>query len=182
MSQTFPHVRLTVNDAKIMEQEQFGQLISRYHSKLYYMALKILGDKDDAQDALQDVYTSAWHKRQLIYSSDSPEAYLVSMTKNCAITMLRRKSRVLKIDGSIISVEVSDENGIQRFENNDKLRFLLNRMKALPPDQYRVMLLRTVKGLENEEICEITGFSPENVRQLLSRARKNLKQLVNNQL
>ena len=61
-------------------------------------------------------------------------------------------------------------------ERQDELRLIGEIINRLPALQAQVLRLKDIEGYETEEIASITGASPENIRQCLSRARKTIRQ------
>lgn len=66
-------------------------------------------------------------------------------------------------------------------EEKDRLRHLLGLIPHLPPDQQTVLKLRAIDELTTEEIAKRMNIQPENARQLLSRARRKLRELAKKQ-
>ncbi len=64
-------------------------------------------------------------------------------------------------------------------EYRDQRQRIKNLIDSLPPGQRDVLRLSAFGGLDNSEIAEVTGMSESNVRQLLSRGRKRLRELFN---
>ena len=71
-----------------------------------------------------------------------------------------------------------DHNTENQIDAASDLNAVLQMIEKLPPDQQLVLRLRTIDGLEIEQIQELTHFSRENIYTLLSRARKSLKELT----
>ena len=71
-----------------------------------------------------------------------------------------------------------DHNTENQIEAASDLNAVIKLIEKLPPDQQTVLRLRTIDGLEIDQIQELTHFSRENIYTLLSRARKSLKELT----
>ena len=154
-----------------MEAETFKQRFLSFHPKLYRIALALVESPEDAEDILQEAYTKLWSKRDSL----EPEAFAVTIVRNLCLDFLRSprtNSRSEPLETVILHCEDSPERQV---ETRDQLRQVVRLIQELPPNQQQVIRLRGMEDCSVEEIAEITGFSPANVRTLLSRARKYIK-------
>lgn len=89
----------------------------------------------------------------------------------------RLKSRNTNADDEILET-LLDHNTENQIDAASDLNAVIQLIDKLPHDQQLVLRLRTIDGLEMEQIQELTHFSRENIYTLLSRARKSLKELT----
>ena len=75
--------------------------------------------------------------------------------------------------------EISDNLSSEDAEQSDSVRHIRRLIETLPSSQQRVLILSSMYHLDTAEIAKATGLSPGNVRQLLSRGRKRLRDLLN---
>lgn len=158
-----------------MEAETFKQRFLSFHPKLYRIALALVESPEDAEDILQEAYTKLWSKRDSLEAVQQPEAFAVTIVRNLCLDFLRSprtNSRSEPLETVILHCEDSPERQV---ETRDQLRQVVRLIQELPPNQQQVIRLRGMGDCSMEEIAEITGFSPANVRTLLSRARKYIK-------
>ena len=158
-----------------MEAETFKQRFLSFHPKLYRIALALVESPEDAEDILQEAYTKLWSKRDSLEAVQQPEAFAVTIVRNLCLDFLRSprtNSRSEPLETVILHCEDSPERQV---ETRDQLRQVVRLIQELPPNQHQVIRLRGMEDCSMEEIAEITGFSPANVRTLLSRARKYIK-------
>ena len=158
-----------------MEAETFKQRFLSFHPKLYRIALALVESPEDAEDILQEAYTKLWSKRDSLEAVQQPEAFAVTIVRNLCLDFLRSprtNSRSEPLETVILHCEDSPERQV---ETRDQLRQVVRLIQELPPNQQQVIRLRGMEECSMEEIAEITGFSPANVRTLLSRARKYIK-------
>lgn len=159
-----------------MDATKFKQQFLPCHQKLYRTAYRLMGNSRDAEDMVQEAYLKLWNKRNELTGVLNPEAYCVVFIRNLCYDTLRRiqpdeegrVSEELKLPADTdIAREVA-----QRDEVN-QVRLLIDR---LPEQQKRVLLLRDASGFSFEEIGDATGLSAINIRVLLSRARKKIRE------
>ena len=158
-----------------MTHEQFTQIYLPYSGKMYALAYNLLRNRDEARDCLQDVYAELWNKRDTIEPDKPPLALALTMVRNNCLDRL--KSRSTKADDEILET-LLDHNTENQIEAASDLNAVIQLIDKLPSDQQVILRLRTIDGLEIEQIQELTHFSRENIYTLLSRARKTLKELT----
>ena len=158
-----------------MTHEQFTQIYLPFSGKMYALAYNLLRNRDEARDCVQDVYAELWNKRDTIEPDKPPLALVLTMVRNNCLDRL--KSRSTKADDDILET-LLDHNTENQIDAASDLNAVIQLIDKLPHDQQLVLRLRTIDGLEMEQIQELTHFSRENIYTLLSRARKSLKELT----
>lgn len=159
-----------------MTTERFKQQYLPLHPKLYRVALALVGNKDDAEDLLQEGYGKLWKKRDELDQIQNPEAFAVMLIKNLCLDFLRSAAanrHLTSIEENMVTTSVTPEREMERREALEKVKILI---EQLPENQKQVLKLRGLSDCSMEEIAEITGFSAVNVRTLLSRARKMIRE------
>lgn len=149
---------------------------------MYAVAATVMRDRDRASDAVQDTVTHLWEIRDALDGVANLEAFCVSAVKHRCLDMLRSfhakvSQRSVMIDDCVVGT-ADDVSG--RIEARDALDKVQKLMGCLSENQRRVLSLSALRGLSNSEIVEVTGLSDDNVRSLLSRARRRMKELFIN--
>ena len=162
-----------------MSNEEFKKRFLSFHSLIYRISYRILENKDDADDIAQEVYIKLWEQRNNFGNIRNDEAFVVTLTKNLSVDWLRKnhcKTASVIDDKDIISCENREE---ERMDARDELSNLMQCMSALPKAQQEVIRLRHFADLSISEIAETTRQTETNIRQLLSRARRTMKEKLN---
>lgn len=142
---------------------------------LYRFALRLLGNREDAMDVVQDVLEKLWKKRKSMEGYNSMEALSIKMTRDLCLDRLRQRSmKAEKL--KTIKKSVSLRNPNKEYENMDLVHIVKQLIMELPEKQKMVIHLRDVELLEFEEISEILEIDIRAVRMNLSRARKSIKE------
>ena len=141
-----------------MTHEQFTQIYLPFSGKMYALAYNLLRNRDEARDCVQDVYSELWIKRDTIEPDKPPLPFVLTMVRNNCLDRLKYTENQIEA--------ASDLNAV------------IQLIDKLPSNQQIIIRLRTIDGLEIEQIQELTHFSRENIYTLLSRARKTLKELT----
>lgn len=154
-----------------MSHEEFSNMYLPFSSKMYALAYNILRNSDEARDCVQDVYAELWQRRNSIDHDKSPLPLVLTMVRNNCFDKLKGK-HTENNDLSDILLDNKTEDSINA---SSTLAEVMKMISMLPKDQQTVLRLRTIDGLEIQQIEEITHFSRENIYTLLSRARKTLR-------
>ena len=141
---------------------------------LYREAFKVLGDRFEAEDAVQNLYVRLWEQRDEIGNIVSPEAYCRTMLKRICIDRWRR-IRTRDADVEFVE-ETSEANAPPEAEGEAAAEYLEHFLTTLPEMQRRVMRMQ-MQGSSPEEIAKATGLTEGNVKVIVSRIRKRFKEL-----
>jgi RNA polymerase sigma-70 factor (ECF subfamily) len=157
-----------------MNAEKLKNAIYTYKDQMYRLAYSIMKNQPEAEDALQDVFIKCWENRGKIKIDESLKAYLMQSTRNKCLDMIKKQSRKRET-GSIEDYEYEYQNE-QNIDQIEQLRIVNELIEKLPEKNRTILELREKEDLSFEEISKITENSIENVRTILSRTRKKLKE------
>lgn len=153
---------------KANNYEAFELLYKRYASKLYSFSLRILKDKVEAEEIVQDTFLKIWEKRLEIKEDLTFNTYLVTVGKHKIYNFFRRKLVQQKYDSSLPKdLELSEEDADAHIE--DLRTLMLQKIARLPERQREIMLLK-LEGMSNEEIADSFQLSKKTVENHVNRA------------
>lgn len=158
-----------------MSEEEFKDTVMPLGAKMYGCAASILGDREDALDAVQDALTTLWDKRNLLNRAESKEAYCIATVRNSSLKIIRKKG------ADNLTIQLNEDLAITSRDNPDAvedLKIVKLGISSLGENQRKILLLRSMSGLTHEEISKTMGISLQNVRTILSRARKSLLKFI----
>lgn len=156
-----------------MEKTEFITLVIPFKDKLYRLAKRILVSKDEAEDAVQEVFLKLWNAKENIENYNNPEAFAITMTKNYCLDRLKSKQASnLKI---VHNNYQTSENIEKKIEANDGVEMVFKIMETLPEQQKIVLQLRDVEQYEFSEIAIMLDSNETAIRVALSRARKTVR-------
>lgn len=155
-----------------MDVVTFKEIFLPMNRLMYAEALRLLRDKADAEDAVQDTYVRLWEHREKLAGIDNRRAYAMTILRNRCLTLHGVNSHGACSEVANIA---SSPPPSEEIESRDRLRKALEIINLLPDNQRRVVLLHDIDGRSNEEIATQTGLAADNIRQLLSRARKAIR-------
>ena len=156
-----------------MTAENFKQQFLQYTDKLYLLACRLLNNRDEAYDAVQDVFLKLWNKRNELQIQNN-EAFCVTLLKNTCVDILRKRRK----NQSLSDIEQVESSKIlsKQIESHYDWLQMRELIKQLPEQQQLIIKLRHIKEYTMIEIAKYTGLSEANVRTSLSRARKLLRE------
>lgn len=160
----------------MMPASLFKQLLLPLYPRLQRVALRMLGNVEDAEDMVQEVYMKLWGKREELPDVQNMEAYCVALTKNMCIDRLRL-AEVDRVDVDDVPLSLAAADDVASLlERQDTIEQVKLIIETLPEKQQQVVTLRDIRDCTFEEIEEQTGLTAVNVRALLSRARKTIRE------
>lgn len=165
-----------------MDAITFKKQFIPYHQKLYRIAFRLLEDTQDAEDIMQEAYIKLWNKRNELGHVENLESYSVIILRNMCMDFLRSKNRFKVQSQETLTVELSETvSVVADIEQKQEAQFIEYIIDQLPKQQREVIKLRHFENCTSDEIENILGISSVNVRVLLSRARKKVKELFEKQ-
>ena len=142
--------------------------------RFYRVAYHILESKEDAEDAVQELYLKLIKTPDRFSNIKDPAAYGITILRNICIDIIRRRERRRSEELQEFTI-AEDSSPDKAAAEKDKLRILIHEIDRLPQKQSKVLKMRAIEGLEYDEISQRTGLSQVNIRVLISIARKTLK-------
>ena len=158
-----------------MSQERFKAEILPIREKLFHIALKILVEEQEAEDAVQEVLLKLWNIRDSLDTCDSPAAFATTVTKNHCLDRIKVKNRLDSLDESYYA-RAGNDNPYLQLERKNTEEVLQKIIENLPALQRAIIRMKDMEEYEIDEIAEITGTNVEAVRVNLSRARKKVRE------
>lgn len=155
-----------------MNREEFKQSILPHYRRMYGIASAMLGDSEDACDAVQESMARLWEKRDEIGDINNYEVFCLRVVKNVCLDKIKLRRQYADLAEADRPVAASDPT-----ETRETLNVVRRLARTLSGSQREVFMMATFGECDNDEIVRATGLSESNVRQLLSRARKRIKEL-----
>lgn len=185
-----PGERELVQQAKAGDRAAFAGLVSAYEGKIYNLALRYLGSREDAMDASQEVFLRVFRFLPGFQEESGFSTWIYRIGVNVCKDMLHRRLKRAEQP-----LEVPDEEDEGRPVDVPDLRYdperimegvelrqaLSDAILALPEQQREIIILRDIRGLSYEEIALALVLEAGTVKSRLFRARENLrKKLLQN--
>jgi RNA polymerase sigma-70 factor (ECF subfamily) len=172
------------------DAQAFETLIRTHAGRLIRVAQRILGNEEDARDAVQEAFISAYKSRQQFNADSKIGTWLHRIAINAALMKLRTKRRHPEesIDdleprflptGKHLEKFVSWEQPVdEMLAQKETASFVRAAIDELPEAYRTVLLIRDIEGFSNQEAAEILGTTTNAVKIRLHRARMALRSLL----
>lgn len=169
------------------DRQAFDVIFSRYVNQVYRQAVKLTGNKADAEEVVQDVFLTVYQKAKTFRGKSAFSTWLYRVTLNTAISRLRRQKKGENVDieeylprfredGHHLVRPVADWSGEieQRLMDKELQKTVHEAIDQLPPVD-KAILLSDLDGFSNREIGDTVGLSVQAVKARLHRARLFLR-------
>jgi RNA polymerase sigma-70 factor (ECF subfamily) len=180
-----------VNAAINGSDEAFGLLFERYQQKVFHIAHRILRNREDAEDATQQAFESAFIHLKGFHGQSRFSTWLTRIAINKALMLLRRRRPgTVSIEGHVavgemsIALDVEDtaptpEESCEQQELQD---FLSEAIQTLRPVLQNVVQMREIRELSTQKTAMVLGLSGSAVKARLFRARSVLRRKLTERL
>jgi RNA polymerase sigma-70 factor (ECF subfamily) len=155
-----------------LTQAEFNRLVDLHSAALYRMAYRMMGDRHEAEDMVQEAFRSAWKGREGFEPQQGERAWLAAILRRRIIDRWRRRAppATAARDQTIeISVESTDP---LQLEYTDEMQAAL---AVLPLELRETLLLVIVGELTHQETADLLGLPLGTVLSRVSRARRRLR-------
>jgi len=158
-------------------------VFKKYYNPLCNFATTIVNDHKMAQDAVQDVFTKLWDKRESLSIDTNEKSYLFQAVKNRSLELLRKK----KSDSKVSKADYSDvyDNSVELDEQAKKYmlkEYLYTSIRQLPPKCQEIFVLNKINGLTYKEIANDLDISIKTVENQIGKAYRKLRTIMKGKL
>lgn len=172
--------------AKRGDQDAFEQLVLDNQNRIYSLALRLMGNREEAADLAQEAFLKAWQGLPTFQGESSFSTWLYRLTSNVCIDALRRNRRrqavaeTVSLDDDDSWIEPADwEGDPQRLLERAELSRAVERgLEALPDHFRQVLVLRELSGLSYQEIGTAMELDLGTVKSRIARARVALRKIL----
>ncbi len=157
-----------------MTNEDFQLSLLPMSQKLYHFAFRYLKRKEEAEDAVQEVFIKLWSIRDKLDKYKSLEAFAYTVTRNLCLDKIKAKKAMLVPD---LKYNEPKQNNTpdKQLEDSEKLKMVQEIIDKLPEQQRLVIQFRDIDQFNFDEIAEMMGIELNAIRVNLSRARKKVR-------
>ena len=169
------------------DQEAFEQLVRDNQNRVYSLAVRLVGDREEAADLAQEAFLRAWQGLAAFQGESSFATWIYRLTTNVCIDYLRRKKRRQEVEPAV-SLDDEDSGWAEpadagqdpqrKLEEAERSRALSRGLERLPEHQRQVLVMRELSGLSYQEIGAATGLDLGTVKSRIARARLALRKIL----
>jgi RNA polymerase sigma-70 factor (ECF subfamily) len=155
----------------------YASLVAKHKNLVFSIALKILNNREDAEEIAQDCFLKVFHALRTFEKKSKFSTWLYRIVYNAAISKTRKKRlEVVPMDNHVIHNYTEDEirTGMDEIDPDEQKKMIDLAMARLSDDDNLLITLFYKGNNSIEEISNITGLSMSNVKVRLHRIRKKL--------
>ena len=168
------------------DPDAFGELFARHRDRLWAVALRTMGNPDDAADGLQDGMVAAFRRAGSFRGEAAVTTWLHRVVVNACLDRLRaakiRRFEALPEDvddrGTVVATAARDDRPDEAAEVAERRRRVLAALATLPPEQRAALVLVDMEGYPVAEVAEMLGCAEGTVKSRCSRGRTRLAGLL----
>jgi RNA polymerase sigma-70 factor (ECF subfamily) len=177
-----------VRFAQAGDHRAFDELVRRYQDKVYRLSYKILRHEDDAAEALQDAFLSAFRGIDKFKVESTFSTWLYRIATNASLMKYRKRrdhhvsleqSQSADEDAEGIQIPDWSRQPLNELLNSETREVMEQGIDKLPEELRTVFVLRDVEGMSNAEVAEILELTVAAVKSRLHRARIALRDRLN---
>lgn len=162
-------------------REAFSAIIERYQDNVYNLALKICGNREDAEEIAQDSFIKVFRSLRSFKGKSSFGTWLYRIVYNTSITFVRKnKLDILRLeDFPVDSVDFMRDSATDEEAEREYMKILLcYALQRLEHEDRAIITMHYYQDLSHTEISSVTGISRSSIKVRLFRARRKMQQII----
>lgn len=176
------------------DDDAFALLVRSYAGRLLSVARRFLKSEEDARDAVQDAFVSAFRSIGTFKAGSSLATWLHRIVVNSALMRLRSKRRhpeedleellpKFQADGHQLVSSVDWQESAEDLVQREEMRDLVRRSIDMLPETHRaILIMRDIEEMTTDEVAQVLEITPNAVKVRLHRARQALRTLLDREL
>jgi len=178
------HTGLTDNEiiGRVLkgEQQVFALLVDRYRNFIYTLVLRMVENREDAEEIAQDIFVKAYRSLADFRGDSKFSTWLYTIVNRTCITFLRKKKlETVSIDNEKTFIQVENQHSAfkaNQVEQKSRQLMVNEAIRMLSPDDAQILTLFYKAEQSLEEMALILGMEANTVKVKLHRARVRLKE------
>ncbi|MFI6838877.1 RNA polymerase sigma factor SigM [Nonomuraea africana] len=160
------------------DQHAFSEIVKRHRDRMWAVALRTLGDPDEAADAVQDAFVSAYRKAHSFRGEAAVTTWLHRIVVNACLDRMRRKSVRPVADDELIEAAERDTPMPDQTGEREVSMEVSAALKLLPADQRAALVLVDMMGYSVEDAAQVLSVPSGTVKSRCARGRAKLAPIL----
>ena len=171
------------------DQQAFAELMQRHQNRVYRLALRLLRQPQEAEDASQEVFLKAYQNAGRFSPKSTVAAWLNRITANHCLNLLRSRNVRKEVSwedpdaplvqsGEVARAAAAADNPLDLLTGKEVAVQIQQALAGLPENQRQALVLKRFGDFSYQEIGDMLGLSASAVDGLIKRARQNLRQVL----
>ncbi len=173
-----------IASARVGSRNAFGELVRRHSRRVYGMSFKILKNREDAEDNLQNVFCKAYGKIRQFEGNSQFSTWLMRIAINEALMVLRKRRSedgAVRADGDGATDDLATKTELRDLHADPERQYATKELAAkafdaLSPTLRHTFILQKGEGWTSQELAEALDITAETVKSRIFRARVRLRQ------
>lgn len=166
------------------DQNAFSQLVDLYQEKLYHMAYRMLSNRQEAEDVVQDTFLRVYNNLEKYDDTMKFSTWIYRIATNLCIDRLRKRKPIYSLDAESSDYEGLDGYSMIPSDNrtpeselliSETQRIIHQAIDTLPPKYKSVMILRYIHELSLQEVGEVLDMPVTTIKTRVHRGREFLR-------
>lgn len=178
---TINNDQLYINKVIQGDNNSYAYLVNKYKDMVFTLALKIVKDREEAEEVAQDTFIKAFKSLSKFKGDAKFSTWLYKITYNNCMDVVKKQARrynLTEIDEVVENKLESIENTLDTIEREERSRIMKECLEYLPEDEKTILWLFYFKELSLKEIQDVTSYTQANIKVKLHRARKRMLSIV----
>ena len=166
------------------DRTKFEILYNKYRKRMVYTAYSVLGNNEDAEDAVHDTFIKIARNMRSIQDPDSDEtlSYVLKAVKNTAINLSKKNATISKHMQSQDMENISDSAFLDKLRIQENYDEVVKAIRSLNDTYKDVLFFYFVEGMKAKDIADLLGRNKAAVQQQIIRGKKKLLEILGNDL
>ena len=163
---------LLIEYSKQGDSNAFAQLYEEYAQEMYRYSVYMMGNKQDAEDVVQEAVLSAWRNIHTLNDDSVFKVWLFKILTNRCKTELMKRNKVPD------TLPIDEYDFLASEEDNTFSADLKDALRQLTPPDGQIIILSVICGFKSYELADIYNMTPSTVRSRQKRALEKLKAIL----
>ncbi|NQU54327.1 MAG: RNA polymerase sigma factor [Bacteroidetes bacterium] len=160
----------------------FSYIVARYQDIVFSIALKVLRNREDAEEMAQESFIKAYNSLHTFKGTAKFSTWLYRITYNNCISEFRKKKQHFVSTSDIDVKDDTEELNLDGIPAENRAKYVKAALEKLPEEEYTLVLLYYFEDQSIEKISKVTKLSESNTKVKLFRARKKLYTILKEML
>ena len=161
-----------------MSRDEYDRLVGPIEERMIHSVWRILGDPDDAEDALQDALAAVWQRLERVKNHPNPQVLILRMCANAAYDKVRRRRRRREVSFTLDDPEDRTASAEEQLIGRERQAQVREAIARLSRKQAVAVLMRDTQDQSYENIAEALCCGQATARKHVERARARLRRLL----
>lgn len=160
----------------------YSELVNRFSARLFSAMLHVIGSHDDAEEVVQETFVQAYVKLSTFQGNSQFFTWLYRIAFNNSLSRRRKRRPDISLESTRESGGVDPEDRVEQPDDSllrqEKIDLIHRGLQMLTEEHRNILVLREMQDMAYEDIAEVLDINIGTVRSRLSRARAQLKSIL----